>query len=188
MARDFDGRRKVNRPGSVCAWTQETAVKEEKEKKSEEGAGGIKERIPGGRAAGGHEDLVNFVEGGIGCGDEPSNESPGPAPGRAIEASGADGAIEQEKEDEVFDEMGGFADEVVNEVEGIRRDEREEPAEEWLNDKAGVGGGEGVRGKKRNDGSPKEGGPPGAEPVGETGIMGRARGCRVGAGCLGEVE
>ena len=49
----------------------EETVKQEGDEESEEGAGGVEEGIPGGGGAGGDEGLMEFVQAGIGGGDEP---------------------------------------------------------------------------------------------------------------------
>jgi len=109
---------------------------------------------------------MNFVEGGVDGGDEPSEESPGPVPGAAILASGPNAVIDEEEENEVLDEMRGFADEMMGELEAVRSDEGEEPAKERLEDKASVVGRKEIRGEEEDKGSPEKGWPPGAKPSG----------------------
>lgn len=104
---------------------------------------------------------MNFVEGRVDGGHEPSEKSPGPVPGAAILASGPNAAIEEEKENEVLDEMRGFADEMMGEFEAVGSDEGEEPAEERLEEKAGVVGRKEIGGEEEDEGSPEQGWPPG---------------------------
>ena len=90
---------------------------------------------------------MNFVEAGIGGGNEPGGGGPGPAPAGAI---GTDAAIEKNKEDEVFGEVGGFADEEMEMVDGVGGERGQEPAEDGFDDGAGVEGREGVCGEKED--------------------------------------
>jgi hypothetical protein len=69
--------------------------------------------------------LVNFIQHGVEGGDEPGENSPRPVPRTAIPARGTNTVIEENAENEVFREMGGFADEMVCEFETGRRDGRE---------------------------------------------------------------
>ena len=74
------------------------------------GAAGIEQRVPDGRAAAGHKNLMNLVGRGVKRGDEDGQEGPTqlPAlPGRS------DGAKEQHAKNEILDCMSAFADEIV---------------------------------------------------------------------------
>lgn len=96
------------------AGAEDAAVEVEEDEEGDEGAGGVKERIPGGGGAGSDEGLMDFVEGGIGGGDEPRAESPGPVPATT---RAANATVEKKEKDEVLDEMGAFANEEMNGVE-----------------------------------------------------------------------
>jgi hypothetical protein len=150
--------------GLVGASAEKEAVKKEEDEESEEGAGGIEERIPGGGAAGGNKDLMNLIESRIDRCDEPGEESPGPLPGTAILARGTNAMVEEHEKNEILGEMGGFADDVVSEVECVLGDSRKQPADERLDNAGGVIGGEGVGGKDKDDGGPDEGRPPSVKP------------------------
>ena len=114
---------------------------------------------------------MDFVEGGVGGSDEPGGESPGPVPAAARSANAA---IKENKEDEVFGEVSGLADEVVDGVNAFVGDGRNEPPENGFDNHAGVGGREGVCGGEENDGGPEQGGPPGAQPGRDEGEKGDA--------------
>jgi hypothetical protein len=143
------------------------AVEGEEEKEGDQGAGGVEKRVPGGGGARGDEGLVNFVEAGIGGGDEPGGGGPRPAP---VGAAGADAAIEKNEEDEVFGEVGAFADEEMEVVDGVGGERGQEPAENGFDDGAGVEGREGVRGEKEDEKGPEDGGKPGTKPGGKKGF------------------
>ena len=125
----------------------EEEVEQEEDEEGGEGASGIEEGIPGGGGARSYEGLVNFVESGIGGGDEPGVERPGPVPAPAVAANAA---IQQQVEDEIFDEMGRFPDQVVKGEDEVVGGRGQQPAEEGLDDVAGVRGGKGVGGGKED--------------------------------------
>src|SRR5208283_4757699 len=110
---------------------------------------------------------MDFVEGGVGGGDEPGGEGPRPVPAGA---SAANAAVEQEIEDEVFGEVGRLADEEVDGVKGRAAKGRYKPVENGADDGGGVLGGEGVGGRGEDDGAPEQGGPPGVKPRGDYGF------------------
>jgi hypothetical protein len=106
--------------------------------------------------------LVDFVKGGIGGGDEPGGPGPGPAPSELREA---DAAEEDQVEDEIFGEVRGLADDVMDGVELCCGEMRDQSVQDGVEDGAGIVGGEGVGGEGENEAGPQDGGPPGAEPV-----------------------
>lgn len=130
----------------------------------EERADGIEEGIIRGGFAAGDEGLMDFVESGIAGGDKERGESPGPAPARA----GTSNAAKEEKaKDEVFNEVGRFANVVVDQPKLRVGQTGYEPAENGLQDRGGVLRGEGVGGHDEDDDSPQESRPPDSHPRGD---------------------
>jgi hypothetical protein len=129
----------------------------------EEGADGVEEGIPWAGGAADDEGLVNFVEAGVAGGDDQGGEAPRPAP---ADTGAADGAEEQNGEDEIFGEVGALTNDVVNVGDLAVGEVREEPAQERLDEVARVFLREEVGGHPEDEAGPEEGGPPGAEPVG----------------------
>jgi hypothetical protein len=175
--KDQNGMAKAMRLHRLAA---EEPVEEVDDEEGDEGAGGVEERIPGGGGAGGDEGLVDFVEGGIGCGDEPGGPGPGPTP---TDLGEADAAEEDQVEDEVFGEVSGLADEVVDDVELRFGDVGKQSVQDGVEDGAGVVGGEGVGGEGENEAGPEDGRPPGAEPVRGEGFAWEAVADLVEIGC-----
>ncbi len=140
---------------------------QEENEEGDEGPSGVEEGIPGGSVARRDEGLMDFVEGGVGCGDEPCGEGPGPMP---ADARTANAAVEQQIENEIFGEVRGFADEEVDGVKSRFAEGGREPAENDPENGGGVFGGKSVRGSGEDDGTPEQGGPPGAEPGGSHGF------------------
>jgi len=110
---------------------------------------------------------MDFVEGGVGGGDEPSGEGPGPVP---TGAGAANAAVEEEIEDEVFRQVGRLADEEVNDFKSRRTQSRNEPMQGGSNNDGGVIGGKSVCGGGEDDGAPEQCRPPGVEPRGKDGF------------------
>jgi hypothetical protein len=79
-------------------------------------------------------------------------------------ALAANAGIEKQVENEIFRQMGAFADQVVMELEMGLAEGNGQPAQDFLEDRAGVFGRESVRGKEENEPTPEDGGPPRAEP------------------------
>src|SRR5437879_3642367 len=97
---------------------------EEEDDGCDEGADGVEERVPGRSGAAGDEGLVDFVERGIACRDRKGGECPRPAPSNA---RAAHTAKKKNIEDEIFREVRGLADVMVNDVELIGGQRAEEP-------------------------------------------------------------
>jgi hypothetical protein len=129
----------------------------------EEGADGVEEGIPWAGGAAGDEGLVDFVEAGVAGGDDEGGEAPRPAP---ADAGAANGAEKQNGEDEIFGEVGALANDVVDVGDLAVGEVREEPAQERLDEVAGVFLREKVGGHPEDESGPEEGGPPGAQPGG----------------------
>ena len=170
-------RRKRSRVRTPTAWlcprvdshfTLAKAQPEPDGREGEEGADGIDKGIVWGGLATGDEGLMDFVESGIAGSDEERGESPGPAP---ADARATNAAIEQEAKDEVFDEVGRLANVVVDQIKLRVGQAGYEPAEDGLDERGGVLGGEGVGGHDEDNGGPKEGGPPGAQPRGDQHLL-----------------
>lgn len=141
-------------------WFAEVEVREEDEV-GEEGADGIDKGIPRSGGAAGDEGLVDFVEACVAGGDDEGGDAPRPMP---TDACAADSAEEKNAEDEIFGEVSGFTDDVMNVGDLVAAQVREYPAQERLDDAAGVVLRKGVGGHDEDEASPEECGPPGAEP------------------------
>ena len=136
------------------------AKPEPEEEHGQQGSGGVDERVVGRGLAAGDECLMYLVEGGVYGGDEERGHSPGPAP---ASAGSANTAVQEQTEHKVFAEMGGFANEVVNEVDLRRGQGRIDPVQDALEDGEGVLSREGIGGHNKDDDSPKQSGPPGPQ-------------------------
>src|SRR5260221_1547383 len=139
------------------------AVEEEDQEEGDEGADGIDKRVPRRRRATDDEGLVNFVEDGITGSYGERGDGPRPTPTGASAASSTE---EQQIKNEIFGKVGGFADEMVNNVDLMVCDGVEKPAEDGLDDGAGVRGRERIGRESEDDAGPGECRPPGAEPGG----------------------
>ncbi len=64
----------------------------------------------------------------------PGEERPGPLPGAAAGVRDTNAAIHQQTEDEVFGEVRGFADEMMDEVDRVHRNGGNQPAKKRLDD------------------------------------------------------
>ncbi len=67
-------------------------------------------------------------------------------------------------EDEIFGEVSGLTDEVMNSRDLVMAQVRQEPAEKRFDDAARVVLREEVGGHEEDETGPEEGGPPGTEP------------------------
>lgn len=141
--------------------TKEPEVEIEKYEKGGESACGVEERVPGRSGTRGNERLVEFVENRIDGGDEPCGESPRPVP--AVAAS-ADAATKEQIENEVFGEVGGLADQKMDDVDAAVGNGWDEPAEQGLEYEGSVGRREGVCGSEKDQPGPEKDGPPDVEP------------------------
>src|SRR5262252_4666310 len=105
----FGPPRRTSREGLHSSWAFATveAIKQKQNQERNQGARRIEKGVPGRSSARSHKRLVDFIEGGIGGGNEPSSKSPRPVPPTA---AGTDAAVEKDVEDEIFGEMGAFAD------------------------------------------------------------------------------
>ena len=103
------------------------------------GANGIEEGIERGGTTGSDEGLMNFIEAGIGGGQEPGREGGGPIPAATMSAQAA---IEQQEENKIFAEVGELADDMVNEFDLLMREGGMKPKKYGLEEGAGMGGGE----------------------------------------------
>lgn len=137
------------------------AVENKHGEKSNEGAGGIEEGVPSRGSAGSDEGLMKLVESGIEGGHEPCGERPAPVPART---RAPNAAIKKHEENEVFQKMRCFADEMVHVEDVILRGGGKQPAESWIDETAGVFGREGIGGRRKNDHGPQERWPPDAKP------------------------
>ena len=97
------------------------------EGKSEKRADGIEKRIVGRSSAADDESLVNFVEARIDGGDEPSGKTPGPAPTFAV---ATEAPVKEEAKNKIFGEVGGLADEMVNDSKLMMGEVWEEPVDD----------------------------------------------------------
>ena len=147
-----------------AAWLRSTEAKPEKEGgEGNESADGIQQGIVGRGAAAGDESLMNFIEAGVRSGGEPCEKCPSPAPAGAIAAETPE---EQEAKNKIFSEMRALADEMVDEVELMRVEMREQPVDEGQEHGRGVVRGEIVGREREDEASPEESRPPGAQPAG----------------------
>jgi len=150
-----------NRSGALTA---AGAEQEPKDGEGEEGPGGIDKGIVRRGLAAGDERLMDLIESGVAEGDEQRGQSPGPAP---ADAATANATVEEQTEDEVFGEVSGLADVMVDELELSGGEVGFEPAEEGLEERGGVLRREGVHGHGEDESGPKESGPPDAQPCGD---------------------
>src|ERR1700739_3238253 len=104
---------------------------------------------------------MKLVEDGIEEGNEPCGERPAPVPDRA---RAADTSIKKHEENEVFDEMRCFADQMVHVEDAVLRGGGKQPAENWIDEAAGAFGREGLGGRSKDDRGPQERWPPYAKP------------------------
>lgn len=149
---------------------EKTTVEKEKYHKRAKSRDRIEQGVPGGCATRRDENLVDFIEGRVTSGNQPSDESPGPVPGAAVAVGGAKSVVEQQAKNEVFEEVRAFAKDVMHEFDAVDRERGEEPAEKRLDDPACMSGGERVGREKGNDCGPEKGGPPSAKPCSEFGF------------------
>jgi|SRR5580658_6378022 hypothetical protein len=126
-----------------------------------EGADGVEQRIVGRSSAAGDKGLVDFVHDGIAGGDGKSGEAPRPAPAFAATANAA---VDQQAKNKIFNEVGAFADDVVNEIKLVFREVRKEPVHDRGEKAGGVLGGEGVSRECEDNAGPGQSRPPGAKP------------------------
>src|SRR5919109_2159839 len=124
-------------------------------------AGGIQQRIINGRAPAGHEGLVEFIAGGIDCGNQQRDASPAPPP-PAVAASHC--AVEQKEIHKVFPKMRALADEVMDVVVLALRQPWNQPAQNWLKKPFRVFRGKSVRGHGENHARPHNRRPPRPKP------------------------
>ena len=136
-------------------------VIEKKKEDGEESSDGIEQRVVGGSGAAGDEGLMNFVQRGVEGGDRKGCEGPAPVPSGTRSANGA---IEQNTKDEIFGEVGGFADEEMDAIDLIGGDGGDEGAQEGSEDETGMRGGESVGRQKEDKDRPEQCGPPGSQP------------------------
>src|SRR4029077_12930231 len=104
---------------------------------------------------------MDFVHDGIARGDGEGSDCPGPTPAFAI---APETAIEQETKNKILGEVRAFADEMVDEIELMRREMRKEPFHKVREDRRGVVRRKRVRREGKNNASPDHGRPPGAKP------------------------
>src|SRR5579864_6950558 len=149
--------------GASCGFSVGAAEAEPEPEGSEgeEGADGVEKGIVRRGGAASDEGLVDFVHDGIACGHREGGNAPGPTPAFAI---APDAAVDEEAENEIFGEVGGLADDVVDEMELVLGEVRDEPFHEEGENGGSVFGGEGVGGKGEDDAGPGNGGPPGTKP------------------------
>lgn len=136
-------------------------VPKKDDKRSDEGANGVQQRIPRRCRAAYDEGLVDFVEGGIACGDGEGGKGPSPTPAGA----GATNATEQKQiENEVFCKMSGFADEKVDDGELVSGKRGKEPAKNGQDNRGSVIRRKGVSRKSEDATGPDQRRPPGMQP------------------------
>jgi len=95
--------------------------------------------------------LVDLVESSVGGSDEPCGEGPGPMP---TVARAADATVEQHIENEIFGEVRGLANEVVDGLKGRIAEGWHEPVQNGTEDTGGMGIREGVGGSDEDDRAP----------------------------------
>lgn len=127
----------------------------------EERANGVEQGIVRRSGTARNERLMNFVKAGIARGDKPGRKSPGPAPSRA---RAANGAKKEQIEDEVFAEVRGLANQMMDETQRFMTQAGEEPMQQRNDDSGGVLGGERVGGERKDDAGPHQCRPPGTNP------------------------
>ena len=147
--------------GSGAGGAIEEAAEVEDDEEGDQRSGGIEKGIPGRSVAESFEGLMDFVKGRIASGNEPGRKSPGPVPAAA---SATNTTVEKNKKDEVFDEVGGFAKERVNDFELALGNGRNEPAEDGPEERGGMVGGKRVGGGGKDDRGPEKRRPPSTEP------------------------
>src|SRR6267142_3561948 len=128
-----------------CSWIL-TIAREKPEPEEQHGKGGacgVDDRVVGRGVAAGDEGLMYLVESGVGGGQEERSKSPSPAP---ASAGSAKAAIQEQTKHEVFAEMCGLANEVVNDLELRRAHGRIDPQLDTLEDGTGVRRREGIGG------------------------------------------
>lgn len=128
----------------------------------EERTDGIQQRIVRRSGTAGDEGLVNFIEARIARSDKPRRKSPGPPPSRT---RATNAAKNEEIEDEVFAEVRGFANQMMDKIHGFLTPTWEQPMQERTDNVEGVRRGKRVGGQRENDASPGNSGPPGTDPL-----------------------
>ncbi len=123
-----------------------------------------KKGIPSAGATGDDKGLVDFVEHGISAGDEPGSQGRSQMP---TASDAAQPSVEKQKENEIFREMGGFANEMMNQFQARMTDAGNEPAKKWLDNATGMFRRKRTSGTGEDEQGPEQGGPPRAKPVGK---------------------
>jgi len=136
-------------------------VKEKDEDECDGGSDGVEERVPWRCRAADDEGLVDFIERGISGRDGKGDEAPRPMPAFAIATGSAE---EQQIENEILAEVRGLTDEIMDFVDLMAGKRTEKPAEDRLDDGAGVCRRKSISGERENDGCPDQCRPPGAKP------------------------
>jgi len=142
----------------------------------DQGAGAVNENIAERWAAAKNEELMEFIGSGPEKGESESRETPGKAPAGTATAN----AVEKEEaEEQVFENMSEFADEMVNMADGAGGSVGEKPVEKRKKPVGGGRLGENGGGKNPDEEGPGGDGPPIAKPVPRK----KSRFVRSGIGC-----
>lgn len=97
----------------------------------EEGADGVEQGIVRGRRTAGDESLMDLVEAAVAGGNHQRGYTPAPMPSAP---PATHRAKQQQAEHKIFGEVRAFANDVMDEIELVRGDGREKPAQDRLND------------------------------------------------------
>src|SRR5215469_14109403 len=76
----------------------------------------------------------------------------------------ANPAINENEENKILDKVRRFPDEMVQEVDSLRRGRREKPAQDRVDEPAGLLPGKCIRRKNKDHPSPQQRRPPGTQP------------------------
>src|SRR2546430_12369795 len=163
-------------------------VKKKDEDECNGGSVGVEDGVPRRRRQAGDKCLVDFIQRGVSGSDGKSEEGPRPTPALAIVTGSAE---EEQIENEILGEVSDLTDEIMDFVNLMAGKRTEKPAENRVDDGAGVCGRKSVSGGRENDRRPKQGRPPGAKPSGDepgalTDLIEFRGGARIAPGMFGQ--